>query len=528
MKKIAILLILILLVGCSSVSEEIPTIPPITAETQATTLETTAPITTIEQLPVKEEVVENKKFSKKIEAETAAFSGDIKVSKDRKGYTGNGYVTNFTKNIENKFEVQFSLEASQHYDITLTVASDSVRKNSVFLNGSKIAEFTSLGTGKFEKIHINGIFFEKGTVTLAIKEDDGWIDIDSVLVENNVDIASIKTAVTPTLINKNSNEKTKRIMQFLTDNYTSKTISGQYVSSDSNTEMEIIHTVTGKYPAMLSFDFGGPQVGGSSTELTLNSAIKWGQDGGLVSAMWHWNAPMNEPNFYSDKTTFDLSKAITKIDTASMSIEEITKLCDSGKIAPETLAIVKDIDNISAELKKFQDADVTVLWRPLHEASGGWFWWGNKGSDSYKWLWKLIVDRQTKYHQLNNLIWVWNGQSEDWYVGNSYCDMISADIYTTNKDYSSHVSEYIRLNNIAKGTKMLGISECGTLSDPDFMARDRSVWSFFGLWYGEYMSDEHNVFSDVYTSKEQLIKTYNSEGTITKDKLPDFKNYVSP
>jgi beta-mannanase len=24
----------------------------------------------------------------------------------------------------------------------------------------------------------------------------------------------------------------------------------------------------------------------------------------------------------------------------------------------------------------WQDAGVTVLWHPLHEASGGWFWWG--------------------------------------------------------------------------------------------------------------------------------------------------------
>ena len=42
--------------------------------------------------------------------------------------------------------------------------------------------------------------------------------------------------------------------------------------------------------------------------------------------------------------------------------------------------------------------DVPVLWRPLHEASGGWFWWGAKGPEPFKQLWELMFQRFTQVH----------------------------------------------------------------------------------------------------------------------------------
>lgn len=47
-------------------------------------------------------------------------------------------------------------------------------------------------------------------------------------------------------------------------------------------------------------------------------------------------------------------------------------------------ALMSDVDEIAKQLKRLSDADVPVLFRPLHEASGGWFWWGADGSEAYK------------------------------------------------------------------------------------------------------------------------------------------------
>ena len=51
--------------------------------------------------------------------------------------------------------------------------------------------------------------------------------------------------------------------------------------------------------------------------------------------------------------------------------------------------------------------DVPVLWRPLHEAYGGWFWWGACGPKAFEQLWRLMFTRFTQVHQLHNLIWVY-------------------------------------------------------------------------------------------------------------------------
>lgn len=34
--------------------------------------------------------------------------------------------------------------------------------------------------------------------------------------------------------------------------------------------------------------------------------------------------------------------------------------------------IIRDIDAIATQLKRLQSAGVPILWRPLHEAEGGW------------------------------------------------------------------------------------------------------------------------------------------------------------
>ena len=82
-------------------------------------------------------------------------------------------------------------------------------------------------------------------------------------------------------------------------------------------------------------------------------------------------------------------------------------------------------------LKLLHDANIPVIWRPLHEAAGGWFWWG-KNADSFKKLWIQMFD-YFKAQGLNNLIWVWTSETgdADWYPGDAYVDIIGRDLYGT-------------------------------------------------------------------------------------------------
>ena len=54
-------------------------------------------------------------------------------------------------------------------------------------------------------------------------------------------------------------------------------------------------------------------------------------------------------------------------------------MVSNGEITQNCYALISDIDRISAALKPLADADVPVLWRPLPEAGGGWYWWAQTG-----------------------------------------------------------------------------------------------------------------------------------------------------
>jgi mannan endo-1,4-beta-mannosidase len=71
--------------------------------------------------------------------------------------------------------------------------------------------------------------------------------------------------------------------------------------------------------------------------------------------------------FYTDATDFDIEAALV-----------------GGEANANFTLLMEDVDVIAVELKRLQSAGVPVLWRPLHEAEGKWFWWGAKGPEACK------------------------------------------------------------------------------------------------------------------------------------------------
>lgn len=129
--------------------------------------------------------------------------------------------------------------------------------------------------------------------------------------------------------------------------------------------------------------------------------------------------------------------------------------------------LLSDMDAVAKELQTLRDAKVPILWRPLHEASGGWFWWGDCSPDSYCKLYRLMYEKFTKEYELDNLIWVWNGQSGQWYPGDDVVDLVGEDIYAGNHVYSSQINKYMEVEEYTDTRKMVVLSENGCLFDPD-------------------------------------------------------------
>ena len=81
-----------------------------------------------------------------------------------------------------------------------------------------------------------------------------------------------------------------------------------------------------------------------------------------------------------NETDFDIAKAL----------QEGTK---------ENQIIQSDLEELANYLLLLKQKNIPVLWRPLHEAAGKWFWWG-KDADSYKSLWKLMFETFQKKGQI--------------------------------------------------------------------------------------------------------------------------------
>lgn len=454
-----------------------------------------------------------------VEAEDCALNGHLEVSDERKGYSGEGYVTGFKGGSADYLVVSADVPASQHYDITICVAADSKVSNTVMVNGYGIGSFEIDGEkSKFVRVTFYGVYMDEGEAVIQINQGDDEFDVDYIEINNNQEIYEDELEIDATPVSEKSSYETRDVLRYFKENLGENIITGQFVTDSKNLEIEQIHDITGQYPAIRFSDIGGYAEGEPPLKSEINAAREWSERGGMVGFMWYWNSPSEDSAIYAKDTKFSLSDAVTDEDIAMLGISEIQDLCRQGVLSSECLALVEDIDKVSEGLDELADLGIPVLWRPLHEAGGGWYWWGASGEDAYKWLYNLMYERMTKYHELDNLIWIWNGQSEDYLVDSDKYDIAAIDIYLTpNTSFGSRSEQYQWLKKITEGEKMIALSECSSVPGIDEMLRDRSVWSFFGLWYDEYLPGNEKSPDKVYTNEDDLIRIYNAENSITLD-----------
>ena len=502
-----------------------------TAET-TTTAETSAPEQSSSQAETtsseKPEILEKiiignyvtyQEFSETKQAEQCKLSGDAKTAAVREGFSGDGYVTGLSK--DDQWQADIELPSDQYYHVSVTVASDEKIKTALCIDGRVLTDFTTSGSGRFEVITVKNNYIEKGTHTLSLKNVSAKLDIDLCGITASKEISDISFKLdSPRLSNADADLGAKTLYSYICSCYGENVILAQHDTVGTNAETELIAKTTGRYPAIRFGDLMmNTDPSSDAAKKELECANEYAKQGGILAYMWHWNAPVGKRGYYTEDTDFDLSKAVTKENIAELPIEQIQKLADEKKISAECLALVKDIDTVSQVLGEFKKADIPVIWRPLHEASNGYFWWG-KNAESYKWLWDLLYTRQTKYHKLSNLIWVWSAQNAGWYVGDAKCDIISVDIYDKGSS-SGNVNSLLFLQKTSK-KKPCAITECGNFPSIQSIADQKAMWSFIAQWGGNFLMKEDGSLSEEYNTKDSLQEMYNNNRTVTKDKLPDF------
>lgn len=452
------------------------------------------------------------------EAEDGTTCGHVKAGNSKSGYSGSGYVAGFTSD-EDSVTITIAIENTDFYDLIFTSSADGgYKENYVYVDGQSVANVITPDS-EFTDSSISRVYLEAGSHQVMVSKYWGYINLDKLTVTTSEPISQKIYEVSADLVTPNASDNTKRVMAYLVDIYGKNILAGQYSELGFfGKEVTVVNKVTGKYPAVLGLDFieytPSRVENGSSSKATEFAKLFWDK-GGIVTFCWHWNAPSKYltkewySGFRTEATNIDLAKIMNGQDEEGYNL------------------LMQDIDAIATQLQILKEADVPVLWRPLHEASGGWFWWGASGPEAYKQLYILLFDKLTNEYGLNNLIWVWNGQDPDWYPGDEYVDIIGEDLYPGQRVYTSQVNKYLEAVNYTSPNKMVVMSENGCVFDPELAVRDGAMWGFFCTWSGEFVAKDTSIYSysDTYTEKEMLNKAYNSDIVITLDELPDLKNY---
>jgi mannan endo-1,4-beta-mannosidase len=143
----------------------------------------------------------------------------------------------------------------------------------------------------------------------------------------------------------------------------------------------------------------------------------------------------------------------------------------------------KYIDTAAKYLKQLQDANIPVLWRPMHENNGNFFWWGGRpGTYGTQQLYREAFNRMVNVHHLNNLIWVWNqngpvpgGEFYNYFPGQQYVDVVSYDNYSQLSDRFYH-----EILTIANG-KPIALGEVGAPPSAEII-KSQPRWVWFMIW----------------------------------------------
>ena len=252
-------------------------------------------------------------------------------------------------------------------------------------------------------------------------------------------------------------------------------------------------------------------ISGDYTLVITEDVLKSLQEGGLIIGGHDYTAVAvyleNNGTALDPNKDYAFYKADTEFDATNATVEGTW----------ENKVFTEDLKNAAAYLKLLRDADIPVLWRPFHEAAGGWFWWG-KDAASFKSLW-IAMFNYFKTEGLDNLIWVWTteGNDADWYPGDQYVDIVGRDVY--NKETADCVSEY---TSIAEnyGNKIVSLSECGTVGLISEQWASGARWSWFMPWYDGTNEDGSPV---VHADEAWWKDAMNQEFVVSRDELPSME-----
>ena len=340
-----------------------------------------------------------------------------------------------------------------------------------------------------------------------------------------------------------STHETKALFANLKEIQESKILVGQHDATmyghtwsgdDNRSDMK---DVCGSHPALIGFDFAlitnkPSAMTKNRSELIIRRMIETYNRGGVITMCWHTDNPLNGETAW--------------VDTTKAVVNTVKELLPGGKANEVYKNKLKQIAEMAKMTKGADGKLVTIIFRPLHEMEGGWFWWGRpyRTSDEFKMLWQFTVEYLRDSLQVHNFLYAFSTDCkfttrEQYlidYPGDNYVDILGMDDYWDLRPDGANnpklAADKIKIvSDIAqeKG-KLAAMTETGleSITDSTWFTKkllpvlryEDSKLAYVMLWRNDnYMKNHYYGPFPGQISVPDFLKFYNDEYTLFEKDL---------
>lgn len=229
---------------------------------------------------------------------------------------------------------------------------------------------------------------------------------------------------------------------------------------------------TGDYPAVAGFELGHLELG-NERSLDSVSFVQIAEQikahyrrGGIITISWHANNPLT----MLDQASKTRRMGGTAWDVSSKDV--VASILPSGK---NNKMFNTWLDRLSTFFKGLKDDDGTpipFIFRPYHEHSGSFFWWGTDicTDKEYADLWRYTVRYLRDKKNLHNILYAYNTdrvttleQYMRGYPGDDIIDMLSLDMYDRGEKFGGELDNALGFvtREAINRNKLTALSETG-------------------------------------------------------------------
>lgn len=348
-------------------------------------------------------------------------------------------------------------------------------------------------------------------------------------------LATPSNSLAATPVDANLIPAGKEILNYFESIYGKRTLSAVWNNQQRLTDT--VNSCSGKYPAIIGEDLSGwhEEKWSDLYNRNIQKAIDrlkvyWNEKGGIAQVNFHWGNPLTAGGTFPD----------SQEELTATQWNNITR---AGTTEYQTM--LSDLNKHLDFLQQLTDADIPVLWRPLHEIDGGWFWWTNQNDPAKTVeLWKIVYNQMVNVRKMHNFIWVWSSTEinpivygtdyrKKFYPGDQYVDIIGVDLYhwdfsnTGTRDYWNGNVSYQNFFDIIQAvapTKMVALCEGEALPNAEKSLNGDSnfaKWLYVLPWWASDCSWVKSTYAhEFYLTVDEIPNFRTGDGSTTVDPDP--------